>query len=98
PATRTPALPDVPTMGETIPGYEVSTWSGVGVPAGTPAGIVERLNREINAGLAEPGLKARHAEVRAVPLHLAGGWMRAASGRDIVKWAKVVKAAGIAVE
>jgi tripartite-type tricarboxylate transporter receptor subunit TctC len=98
PAARTAALPDVPTMAETIPGYEVSTWSGVGVPTGTPAAVIERLNREVNAGLTDPGLMARFAEVGAVPLRYSPDEMRDAIARDIAKWAKVVKAAGIAAE
>ena len=71
PPARIAALPDVPTIGETLPGLEVSTWSGVGVPRGTPADIIERLNREINAGLADPGIMARFAERgrRAAPFH-----------------------------
>ena len=65
---RSAALPDVPTIGETIPGFEVTTWSGVGVPTGTPDAIIERLSREINAGLADPGVQKRFAEIGAVPL------------------------------
>ena len=62
-ATRSEALPDVPTVGEFLPGYEASGWTGIGAPADTPAEIVERLNREINAGLADPKIKARLAEL-----------------------------------
>ena len=61
-------MPDVPTIGETIPGFEVSAWTGIGVPKGTPPEIVERLNRDINAGLADAELKKRYADVGAVPL------------------------------
>jgi tripartite-type tricarboxylate transporter receptor subunit TctC len=98
PLARTPALPDVPTMGETLPGYEVSTWSGVGVPRGTPAAVIERLNREINAGLADPALRARFAEVGAVPQRFSPEEMRVAIARDVEKWARVAKAAGLAAE
>src|SRR5262249_6444629 len=59
---RSNVVPDVPTVGETVPGYEVSGWTGVGVPTGTPAAIVATLNREINAGLADPHIKARIAK------------------------------------
>ena len=59
---RFDGLPDVPTVGETVPGYEASVWAGVGVPKGTPAEIVKRLDREINAGLASPAVKARLLE------------------------------------
>ena len=98
PLARSAALPDVPTMAETIPGFEVSTWSGVGVPAGTPPAIVARLSREIAAGLADAGLAARFAEVGAVPLRLSSEEMRATIARDVAKWARVVKTAGIAAE
>ena len=65
---RTPTLPDVPTVGETIAGFEVSPWTGIGAPAGTPAAIVERLNRDINACFADPVLIKRYADIGAVPL------------------------------
>jgi tripartite-type tricarboxylate transporter receptor subunit TctC len=95
PGKRVPILPDVPTMSETIPGFEVSTWTGVGAPRGTPPEIVERLNREINAGLTDDRLKARYAEVGAVPLRWSPAEFAARIAADIEKWAKVVKAAGI---
>jgi tripartite-type tricarboxylate transporter receptor subunit TctC len=62
-ATRSDALPDVPTVGEFVPGYEASTWYGVGAPKATPAEIVEKLNKEIKAGLADPKLQARLGNV-----------------------------------
>jgi tripartite-type tricarboxylate transporter receptor subunit TctC len=62
-ATRSEALPDVPTVGEFLPGFEASVWYGVGAPRKTPAEIVEKLNNEINAALADPKLKARLAEL-----------------------------------
>jgi tripartite-type tricarboxylate transporter receptor subunit TctC len=95
PGARIPTLPDVPTMSETIPGLEVSTWSGIGAPKGTPAEVVEGLNREVNAGLADAGLRGRFAEVGAVPLSWTPAEFAARIARDIDKWAKVVKAAGI---
>ena len=58
-ATRLEALPDVPTVGEFVPGYEASGWYGIGAPRNTPAEIVDRLNNEVNAALADPGMKAR---------------------------------------
>ena len=93
-ATRSPALPDVPTVGEFLPGYEASSWYGVGVPRNTPADIVARLNGEINAGLADPRLEARLGDM--------GGTMLAGSPADFgrliaevtEKWAKVVKFSG----
>ena len=98
PAARTAALPNVPTIGETIPGFEVSTWSGVGVPRGTPTEIVERLNREINAGLTDPGIASRLAEVGAVPLLFTPAELAARIARDVEKWAKLVQLAGMKPE
>jgi tripartite-type tricarboxylate transporter receptor subunit TctC len=92
---RTPALPDIPTVGETIKGYEVSTWSGIGVPKGTPQAIVERLSRETNAGLKDPTVTARLAQVGALPIIETPESMRARIAADVEKWAKVIKAAGI---
>ena len=97
-AKRTPALPDVPTMGETVAGFAVTPWTGVGVPAGTPADIVERLNREINAGLNDPAIKARMGEVGGVPLIYTPAELRALIASDTAKWAKVVAQAGIQPE
>jgi tripartite-type tricarboxylate transporter receptor subunit TctC len=97
-AKRTPALPDVPTMAETLAGFEVTPWTALGVPTGTPAEIVERLNREVNAGLADPGIRARMAEVGGVPLVYSAADLRALIARDAAKWAKVVEQAGIKPE
>ena len=62
-ATRSEALPDIPTVGEFVPGYEASNWFGIGAPKDTPAEIIEKLNKEINAGLADPKIKARLADL-----------------------------------
>ena len=62
-ATRSEALPDVPTVGEFVPGYEASAWYGIGAPRNTPAEIIDKLNKEINAGLADPKMKARLADL-----------------------------------
>ena len=67
-ATRSQVLPDVPTVGELVPGYEASSWYGIGAPAGTPAEIVDKLNQEINAGLADPKIKARLADMGGIAL------------------------------
>jgi hypothetical protein len=67
-ATRSPALPDVPAVGESVPGYEASQWYGLGAPKNTPAEIVSKLNSEINAGLADPKLKARLADLGVDPM------------------------------
>jgi tripartite-type tricarboxylate transporter receptor subunit TctC len=97
-AKRTPALPDMPTMGETVAGYEVTPWSALAVPAGTPGDIVERLNREVNAGLGDPSVQARFAEIGASPLVYSPAEIRAVVAQNVEKWAKVVKAAGIEPE
>jgi tripartite-type tricarboxylate transporter receptor subunit TctC len=97
-ATRAEALPDVPTIGDFVPGYEASQWYGLGAPKNTPTVIVDRLNKEINAGLAEPKLKARLADL--------GGMVLAGSPADFgkliadetEKWGKVVKFAGIKLD
>jgi len=92
---RTPALPDAPTVGETIPGFEVTAWTGLGVPRGTAPEIIARLNHEINAGLADPTVKARLADVGGTPLIYSTDEMRAVIARDTVKWAEVIRRAGI---
>jgi tripartite-type tricarboxylate transporter receptor subunit TctC len=91
---RSAALPDVPTVGETLAGYEVSGWTGIAVPAGTPAAIVAALNREINAGLSEPRIAARLAEVGGRPILVTAEQFGAMWQRDTDKWAKVMKFAG----
>jgi tripartite-type tricarboxylate transporter receptor subunit TctC len=95
---RFEGLPDVPTIGETIPGYEANSWAGVGVPRETPAHIIERLNREINAGLTDPTVKARLAEVSATPLVLSSAEFGTYVASEVEKWGTVVKRAGIKPE
>ncbi len=90
---RSDALPDVPTIGETVPGYEVSGWTGIGVPAGTPPEIVATLNREINAGLAEPRIAKRLADVGGRPIVLTADQFGKIWLRDTDKWAKVLELA-----
>ena len=87
-------LPDVPTLGDTVPGYDVNTWNGLGAPRGTPPDIVEKLNREIKAGLADPTVTARLADVAAVPLPLSPADFAALMAAETEKWAKVVKFSG----
>ena len=91
-------LPDVPSIAETLPGYEARTWAGVGVPNGTPPEIIARLNREINAGLANPAIQARLAEVGTIPLIFTATEFGAYIAAESEKWAKVVKFAGIKPE
>jgi tripartite-type tricarboxylate transporter receptor subunit TctC len=98
PAMRTAALPDVPTFGETLPGFEVSTWSGIGAPRGTAGGIITILNRVINAALEDPEVKTRIADVGGTPLLYAPAEFGAVIRADTEKWAKVIRSAGIKPE
>jgi tripartite-type tricarboxylate transporter receptor subunit TctC len=98
PATRSPLLPNVPTVGEFLPGYEASVWFGVGAPRNTPAEIVERLNKEINAGLADPTLKARIGELGGTALVVSTADFGKLFAEDAEKWGKVVRAANIQPE
>jgi tripartite-type tricarboxylate transporter receptor subunit TctC len=95
---RNPAIPDVPAINETIPGLEFSAGTGIGVPVATPIEIIERLNREINACLSDPGLKARYADVGAVPMILTPAEARAKIASDTEKWRKVIENAGLKPE
>ena len=95
PKVRAPVLPDVPSMSETIPGFEVSTWSGIGGPKGISPEIVDKLSREINAGLADATIQKRLADVGGIPQPSSSSEFRARIAADIEKWAKVIKAAGI---
>jgi len=95
---RSPQLPDVPTVGETVKGYEASAWFGMGAPKGTPANVVAKLNREINEALADPKMKARRAELGGDPSAGTRAVFRATQTAETEKWAKVVKASGAKVD
>jgi tripartite-type tricarboxylate transporter receptor subunit TctC len=95
---RLETLPDVPTVAETVPGYETGTWWGVGVPKGTPVEIVDKLNREINAVLAEPKIKARFGELGAAPFIVTPAAFAAFLAAETEKWGKAVKFSGASVD
>jgi tripartite-type tricarboxylate transporter receptor subunit TctC len=97
-ATRSEALPDLPTVADFAPGYEASTWNGLCAPKNTPAEIVDRLNHEINAGLADPKIKARLAEVGASPLSISPADYGKLFAAETEKWAKVIRAGNIKPE
>jgi tripartite-type tricarboxylate transporter receptor subunit TctC len=97
-ATRSEMLPDVPTVGESVPGYEASTWSGVGAPKGTPIEIVDKLNNEINAALANPKFKARLADLGVTTLALTPADFGKLIADETEKWGKVIRSANIKAE
>jgi tripartite-type tricarboxylate transporter receptor subunit TctC len=97
-ATRLDALPDIPTVGDFLKGYEANTWYGVGAPKTTPAQIIERLNREINAALADPQIKTRLADLGGTPLPGSPADFGKLIAEETEKWAKVVKFANIKPE
>jgi tripartite-type tricarboxylate transporter receptor subunit TctC len=97
-ASRAEVLPDVPTVSETVAGYEAGIWWGVGAPKNTPADIIGKLNREINAGLADPGIKARIAELGDTAFASSPSEVRSLVAEDTEKWAIVIRAAGLKAE
>jgi len=94
-ATRAAALPDVPPLGDFVPGYEMSAWYGIGAPKKTPADIIDRLNREINAGLGDPGVTARLAALGSTAFAVSPAEFGKFVADETEKWAKVIKAAQI---
>jgi tripartite-type tricarboxylate transporter receptor subunit TctC len=97
-ATRSPALPDLPMIADFLPGYESSAWYGLGAPRNLPADIVERLNQEINGGLADPRIRARLADLGGTVIAGSPADFAKFVGDDAEKWAKVVKFAGVKAE
>ena len=97
-AKRSPALPDVPAVAEFVPGYEASAWFGAAAPKGTPAAAIERLNKEMNAALADPGMKAKLADLGGVPIPGTPEQFWALHKMETEKWAKVVQLSGAKVE
>ena len=97
-AARAPALPDVPTVGEFVPGFEGSGFFGVGAPKNTPPEIVDRLNREINAALADPKNQARIIELGGIPMPMTPAEFGQLIAEQTEKWGKVIRAANIKLE
>jgi tripartite-type tricarboxylate transporter receptor subunit TctC len=94
-AKRSQALPDLPTVDEFVPGYEFSSWYGIAAPKGTPAGIVEILNKEINAALADPKMKAQIANLGGIENPGSPADFGKLMVEETEKWAKVIRAANI---
>jgi tripartite-type tricarboxylate transporter receptor subunit TctC len=97
-AKRWPALPDIPAIGETVPGYEAAPWYGISAPKGTPADVVEILNTSVTAALANPKMQAKLAELGGIPMPMSPAEFGKFIADDTAKWAKVVKAANLSVE
>ena len=97
-ATRSDALPNLPTISDFVPGYETSSWSGIGAPKNTPVEIVDKLNKEINAALADPKVKARLADLGSVPMPLSSADFGNLISESVEKWGKVIRTANIKAE
>jgi tripartite-type tricarboxylate transporter receptor subunit TctC len=97
-ATRLAALPDIPTVGDFVPGYEASGWSGMGAPKNTPPEVIDTLNKEINAGLADPKMKAHLADLGSTPLAESPDEFGKLIAGEINKWAKIIQFANIKAE
>jgi tripartite-type tricarboxylate transporter receptor subunit TctC len=94
-AARSPALPDIPTLGDFVPGFEASVWQGIGAPKSTPPEIVEKLNKEINAALADPKMRAQLASLGDTGLALSPAEFATLIADETEKWARVIRAASI---
>ena len=97
-ATRSEALPQTPTVGDFVPGFEATYWTGVGAPKSTPADIVDKLNKEINAGLVDPTIKARLANLGANAFEGSPADFGRLIAEETEKWAKLIEFAGVKAE
>ena len=97
-AMRVNALPDVPPMADFLPGFEASYWAGIGVPKNTSSEIIDRLNREMNAGLADPKIKERLGALGGLPMPMRPDEFGAFIADETEKWGKVIRAANIKSE
>jgi tripartite-type tricarboxylate transporter receptor subunit TctC len=97
-AKRWPALPDIPAIAETVPGYEASVWYGISAPRGTPPEIVDLLNKSVTAGISDPKTKAKLQELGGIPMPMRPAEFGKLVADETEKWAKVVKFANISVD
>jgi tripartite-type tricarboxylate transporter receptor subunit TctC len=97
-ATRSPVLPELPTVGDFLPGYEASAWYGIAAPRNTPTEIVEKLNAEVNAGLADAAIRARLAELGGVVIPGSPADFGRLVADEVEKWGKVVRFSGAKLE
>jgi tripartite-type tricarboxylate transporter receptor subunit TctC len=95
---RSEALPDLPAISEFVPDYEMNAWFGVGAPKGTPAEVIDKINKAINASLADPKLKARLADLGDTPLALSPAEFGKLIADETEKWGKVIRAAKIKLD
>jgi tripartite-type tricarboxylate transporter receptor subunit TctC len=95
---RSAALPDVPTVAETVPGYEASAWFGIGAPKGTPADVIDKLNKAVNEALKDPKLVARLADLGGAPMPGTPADFGKVMADEVAKWKKVVEFSGATVE
>jgi tripartite-type tricarboxylate transporter receptor subunit TctC len=97
-AQREPSMPDLPTVAETVPGYEATAWFGIGVPKGTPRDVIDRLNAEVNRALADPGMQKKLADLGGKPIAGTPEDFGRVIAAETAKWAKVVESSGAKVE
>jgi tripartite-type tricarboxylate transporter receptor subunit TctC len=97
-ATPSSVLPGVPVLADTVPGYEATAWYGIGAPRNTPADVIERLNREINAGLADARIKGRLTDLGGEPMPMSPGVFGRLVADETEKWGKVIRAANIRLD
>jgi len=97
-ASRSEALTDIPTVGDFVPGFEASVWQGVGAPKNTPPEIVEKLNKEINAALADPKMKAQLANLGSTVLALSPAELGTLIAEETERWGQVIQAANLKPE
>jgi tripartite-type tricarboxylate transporter receptor subunit TctC len=95
---REPSTPQLPTVGETVPGYEATAWFGIGMPKGTPRDIIDKVNSEVNRALADPKMRERLAELGGRPIAGSPDDFGKVIAAETLKWEKVVNASGAKVE